>query len=106
MNVEEGVEMPVIVFSSSEEGDFKERWEVVYKGRTRVCYGCYRPEHIRGQCPNNKVTFEALKEGVVQGSWAQVVKGLGRPIKQGDQRLEPQNGSSENFADRRSSERL
>ena len=45
VNVEEGAEVPVFVFSSSADGDFKEMWEVVYRGRPRVCFGCYRPGH-------------------------------------------------------------
>ena len=86
VNVEEGAEVPVFVFSSSADGDFKERWEVVYRGRPRVCFGCYRPGHNRNQCPNEQVTFEALKEGPVQGSWAQVAKGLrpAEPILEGE----------------------
>ena len=65
-------------FSTSVEEDFIERWELVYKGR----------------------------RGGVQGSWAQVAKGLGRPAKQGDELLETWQGASDGAATRSSSEEL
>ncbi len=51
-----------------------ERWEIDYRGRPRVCYGCYRPGHNRRQC-KELVTFNQLSvPGGVKGSYAQVVR--------------------------------
>ena len=78
VNTEEGTRIPVFVFASDQEGEFKERWEVVYRGRPRVCYGCYQPGHNRGDCLNEQLTYEALRDGGNNTSWAQVARGPGR----------------------------
>ena len=80
VKVEEGSQIPVFVFSTGDDGELKERWEVMYKGRPNVCYGCYQPGHTRRDCHNQQVTFETLRDGGGEASWAQVAKGQRRAV--------------------------
>ena len=100
VKVEEGSQIPVFVFSTRDDGELQERWEVMYKGRPSVCYGCYQPGHPRRECPNEQVTFETLRDGGGQASWAQVAKGQRRPVDlppemevEGDGRQEVEDGA-------------
>ena len=71
LRIKEDTPVPVFVFTGSAES--MERWEIVYRGRPRVCYGCYRPGHNKRQCQEQVTIAQLNVPGGLKGSYAQVL---------------------------------
>ena len=84
VRVREGAKLPVYVFAETGETGLgkeerMERWELDYRGRPNVCFGCFKPGHVRHRCARPVTMTALLATGGAPGSYARVLR---RPLSQ------------------------
>ena len=84
VRVREGAKLPVYVFAETGETgsgqeERMERWELDYRGRPNVCFGCFKPGHVRHRCARPVTMAALIATGGAPGSYARVLR---RPLSQ------------------------